>query len=163
MPYRQGHSDHQDDFKLHVQLLLTITQAFDKSTLHIYDNKNNNCVKSFAEPKWLNKEYYHDHFITHDAVGQCKTLVAHRIMTKKTISGIKNDPILSKHLKKSITFLRGHFWKEDEVSLKDIGFLVSYIPTKHSKEFANQDIFKQCGTSADIKWTDTPAYKLIHA
>jgi hypothetical protein len=143
-------------------LLIAITQAFDKSTLRIFDNKNNR-VKSFSEPKWQNQEYYHDHFTTHDAVGQRKTLVVHRIMTKKTISGIKNDPNVSKHLKKLNTFLRGHFWKEDEVLLKDIGFLVSYIPTKHSTEFVNNDIFTRCSTTADIEWTDAPSYKLIHA
>jgi hypothetical protein len=39
IPFRNGNSN-DDDFKLDVKLLLAITQAFDKSTLHIYDNKN---------------------------------------------------------------------------------------------------------------------------
>jgi hypothetical protein len=65
-------------------------------------------------------------------------------MSKKTIADIKNEPSVSKHLKKSSTYLRGHFWKEDEVSLKDIGFLTTYVPTKHSKEYVWQAMYERC-------------------
>jgi hypothetical protein len=67
-------------------------------------------------------------------------------------------------LKQSTTFLRGHFWKQDEqVLLKDIGFLVSYVATKHSKEFVSNDMFKHCGQSPNVEWTHATEFKLIHA
>jgi hypothetical protein len=84
-------------------------------------------------------------------------------MTKKTIPEIKNEPTVLNHLKTSSTYLRGHFWKQDEVSLKDIGFLLHYVPTKHSKEFVAKDIFDRCADSNDIYWTDVPEFKLIHS
>jgi hypothetical protein len=157
----KGHSP-DEDHKRHIEFLIVITKAFDKSTLRIYDNKNKR-VKSFAEAKWLDKEYYEDHFNTHSKESQRKTLVVHRIMTMKPIAAIKNEPTVMKHLKKTNTFLRGHFWKEDEVLLKDIGFLVSYLPTKHSKEFVSQDMFKRCNLTPDVEWSQAPAFKIIHA
>jgi hypothetical protein len=39
-----------------------------------------------------------------------------------------------------MTNINAHFWKEDEVALKDIGFLFSYIPSKHSKVSVIKDI-----------------------
>jgi hypothetical protein len=51
------------------------------------------------------------------------------------IPAIEHDPVVVKHLKRSNTYLQGHFWKEDEVALKDIGFLVTYVLMKHSNEF----------------------------
>jgi hypothetical protein len=126
--FRNGHSN-DDDFKLHVKLLLAMTQAFDKSTLRIYNNKNKR-VKSFAEPKWQDKEYFNDHFTIHTVESQRKTLIVHRIMTNKSISAIKTDTAVIKHLKKTNMYLRGHFWKEDEVLLKGIGFFLKYVPPK---------------------------------
>jgi hypothetical protein len=87
------------------------------------------------------KEYYDDHFNHHAEERQQKTLVVHRIVTKKTISIIKNEPTVMKHLKQTNTYLRGHFWKEEEVLLKDIRFLISYLPTKLSKEFISNDMY----------------------
>jgi hypothetical protein len=71
-------------------------------------------------------------------------------MTKKLIPATKHDPIVIKHLKKTNSYLRGHFWKEDEVSLKDIGLLVTYVPTKHSKEFGIQDIHQRCAQTPTL-------------
>jgi hypothetical protein len=161
IPYRKGTAN-ADDFKQHVQLLIAITTAYDKSTIRIYDNQNNR-IRSFNEPKWNNKEYFEDHFTIHDETSQRKSVIVHRMMTKKTISEIKNEPTILQHLKTSSTYLRGHFWKQDEVSLKDIGFLLSYVPTKHSKEFVAKDIFDRCAESPDIYWSDVPEFKLIHA
>jgi hypothetical protein len=45
IPYQKGQSS-TDDFKNHVHFLLLLTKAFDKSTLRIYNNKNQR-VKSF--------------------------------------------------------------------------------------------------------------------
>lgn len=161
IPFTTGHPQ-DDDFKNHVQLLIAITKTFDKSNIRIYDNKNTR-VKSFAEQKWMNKEYFNDHFTMHIERSQRKTILVHRIMTTKSISTIKNDPTVMQHLKQSTTFLRGHFWKEDEVLLKDIGFLVSYVATKHSKEYVSRDMFKRCGRFPDVEWAHAPEFKLIHA
>jgi hypothetical protein len=49
IPFSKGHSN-EDKFKIHIQLLIAITKAFDKSVVQIYDNKNK-IVKSFTEPK----------------------------------------------------------------------------------------------------------------
>jgi hypothetical protein len=120
-------------------------------------------VKSFSEPKWLNKEYFNHHFKIYVEEGQQKSIVVHRIMSKMTISSTKNDPSVIKHLKQSNTYLRGHFWKEDEVLLKDIGFLASYIPTKHSQEYVIKDMYERSSLSPDVDWNHAPAFKLIHA
>jgi hypothetical protein len=161
IPHRNGKS-HGDDFKLHVQLLEAITKIFDKNTVRIYDNKNVR-VKSFSERKWLNKEYYEDHFNIHDEKGQRNTVIIHRIMSRKSISDIKHEPAVIALLKKSSTYLRAHFWSEDEASLKDIGFLLDYVPTKHSKEFVSQDIYKRCRETPELEWSHAPKFELIHA
>jgi hypothetical protein len=127
IPYRKGSKD-DNDYELHIQLLIALTTAFNKMTLRIYDNQNQR-VKSFSDAKWQNKDYYDTHFNTHEDISQRKTVIVHRVMSKKTISVLKNDPNTIKHLKRSTTYLRAHFWKDNEVLLKDIGFLVSYIPT----------------------------------
>jgi hypothetical protein len=90
IPHKKGHSS-PDNFKDHVNFLLLLTKAFDKSTFRIYDNKNQQ-VKSFSEPKWLNKEYYEAHFCIHDTASQRKTVIVHRVMTKQSISSFKHDP-----------------------------------------------------------------------
>jgi hypothetical protein len=64
-------------------------------------------------------------------------------MTKRTISDKKSKPTVIEHLKTTSTYLRGHFWKEDVVLLKYIGFLLSYVPSKHSREFVAKDIFER--------------------
>jgi hypothetical protein len=161
IPYRNGKS-HGDDFKLHVQLLEAMTTIFDKNSLRIYNNKNER-VKTLSARKWLNKEYYMDHFNIHDTPSQRKTVIIHRIMSRKSISDIKHEPTVIQLLKKSSTYLRAHFWKEDEVSLKDIGFLVNYAPTKHSKEFVAKDIFERCHETPNIEWSNAPPFQLIHA
>jgi hypothetical protein len=160
IPYRNGKS-HGDEFKLHVQLLEAMTTLFDKNILRIYDNKNER-VKNMSAKKWSNKEYYKDHFNIHEEPSQRKTVIIHRIMSKKSISDIKHEPSVIQLLKKSSTYLRAHFWKEDEVSLKDIGFLVNYAPTKHSKEFVAKDIFERCSESPDVEWAHAPQFQLIH-
>ena len=68
IPFRKG-QPHRDDYKIHVKLLQAITQAYDESTVWIYDNKNNR-VKSFDAPKWQNKEYYDEHFTLHSETRQ---------------------------------------------------------------------------------------------
>jgi hypothetical protein len=161
IPFRKGQAN-DDDFKLYVKILHAITTAFDKSTVRIYDNENAR-IRSFKEPKWQDKDYFDDHFKIHVVPSQRKSVIVHRIMTKKTISEIKNEPSVIQLLKASSTYLRGHFWKDDEVNLKDIGFLLSYIPTKHSKEFVANDIFERCSAIPDLYWTHAPEFKLIHA
>ena len=84
-------------------------------------------------------------------------------MTHKSIAELKGDSQVLQHLKKATTFLRGHYWKEDEVSLKDIGFLLKYVPTKHSKEYVKQDLYDRCTRIQGIEWRDAPAFQLIHA
>ena len=87
MPYLKGHRN-SDDYKCHIHLLISLTTAFDNSTMHIYDNKNNR-VKSFTEPKWLDQEYYEEHFRLHDDEQQRKTVIVHRVKFTLTISAMK--------------------------------------------------------------------------
>ena len=46
-------------------------------------------------------------------------------------------------LKKTNTYLRAHYWKEDELAIKDIGFLVSYVSSKHSKAFVTNNMIER--------------------
>ena len=161
IPFTNGHPT-EDAFKLHVQLLIAITKAYDKSIVRIYDNTNTR-VKSINEKQWLDKKYFENHFTLHVEESQRKTIIVHRIMSKKSVSTIKNDASVMKHLKSSKTFLRGHFWKENEVKLKDIGFLVSYVATKHSKTFITQDMFKRCEPLSNLEWKHAPPFQLIQA
>ena len=62
--------------KQHIKLLIALTSAFDKLLLQIYDNKNNR-VKSFAEKKWMDKDYCDEHFTLHIEPRQRKTLIVH--------------------------------------------------------------------------------------
>jgi hypothetical protein len=161
IPFQKGQSS-SDAFQHHVQFLILVTTAFDKASLRIYDNQNQR-VKSFSEPKWLNKEYYEAHFHIHEETTQRKTVIIHRVMTKQSVANLKHDPRVHQHLKTTNTYVRGHFWKEDEVALADIGFLVSYIPTKHSKEFVMKDLYERCVKSTDVLWIHAPRFKLIQA
>ena len=164
IPHRHGQA-HSDDYKQHVKLLIALTKSFDKSTIRIYDNKNNR-VKSFSEKKWMDKEYYDEHFTLHDEPRQRKSIVAHRILTRKTLTDLKSESNVHQQLKKTNTYLRAHFWKEDEISLQDIGFLLSYVPTKHSKECVKQDMHERCVRLNRLKGIDlrhAPPFQLIHA
>ncbi len=104
IPFRKG-SANEDDFKLYVKLLIVITTAFDKSSVRIYDN-NNNRIRNFKEPKWQNQEYFKDHFHIHVETNQRKYVIVHRIMTKKTISEIKNEPTVIQQLKTYTKYIR---------------------------------------------------------
>jgi hypothetical protein len=86
IPYRKGTAN-DDDFKHHVTLLIAITTAFNKSTVRIYNNQNNR-IRSFTEPKWQDMEYFEDYFTIHAETSQQKSVIVHRIMTKKTIPEI---------------------------------------------------------------------------
>jgi hypothetical protein len=161
IPYRNGSAE-PENFKQHVNLLIALTKAFDKSSLRIYNNKNER-VKSFDLPKWRNKEYFEDHFTLYDDPSQRKTLLVHRVMSKNTISTMKNDPKVITHLKQTNSYLRAHLWMDNEVLLRDIGFMVSYVPTKHSKEFVMNDMRDCCNAYPDVDWIHAPPFKLIHA
>jgi hypothetical protein len=161
IPYHNGNSD-PTGFKQHVQLLIALTKAFNKSHLRVYDNSNQR-VKSFDAPKWTNHKYYADHFTAHDDPSQRKTIIVHRVMSKQSIPTMKNNPSIIKVLKQTTTYLRAHFWKTDEVLLQDIGFLVSFVPTKHSKEHVAQKMFESCEAYHDVDWKQAPPFKLIHA
>jgi hypothetical protein len=69
---------------------------------------------------------------------------------------MKNDPIVIKHLKNTTSYLRAHFWKDNEVLLQDIGFLVSIVPPKLSKEYVAKRMLKYCDVYSipcDMTWT----------
>ena len=161
IPFKQG-KESSNDFQLHVKLLIAITTSFDHATARIYDNKNNR-VKSFTEVKWMDKDYYSEHFTLHVEKQQRKTVIAHRIMSTKSVTALKNESSINQHLRTSTTFMRGHFWKEDQVSLRDIGFLTNYVPTKHSKAFVIKDLYDRCGKCDTLEWDDAPAFQLIDA
>ena len=146
----------------HIKLLIALTDAFDSSTLRVFDNKNNR-IKTFHEPKWLDSEYHQDHFQAHHANTQRKTVIVHRILSSKPLALLKSDPSVLQHLKSTRTFLRAHYWKQDEVELKDIGYLMSYIPTKHSKSYVINDMIRRSAQVTDLEWARVPAFRLIHA
>jgi hypothetical protein len=161
IPYRQGHAA-DDDFKLHAQLLKVLTAVHDDSDLRIYDNKSQR-IKDFAAEKWLDKPYHSSHFNYFDDTAHRKTVIAHRIRSKKPISTLKGDPQIISFLKKTNTYLRAHFWKEDELAIKDVGFLVSYIPSKHSKAFVTNDMLERTELLPNLDWAKVPQFQLIHA
>ena len=160
IPYRKG-KEQLDDLQIHAKLLGILANAFNKTKLRLFDNKNNR-IKALDDPKWMDRNYYTSRFNHHVDRPQRKTVVVHRILSKHTVSHLKSEPKVLEHLKKSNTFLRAHFWKEDELELKDIGFLISYIPSKHSKAFVKQDMFART-EKLDINWARAPPFQLIHA
>jgi hypothetical protein len=161
IPYRHGHAS-DDDFQLHAKLLKVLTTVYDDTDLRIYDNKSNR-VRDFAEEKWLDKPYHASHFNYYDDTAHRKTVIAHRIRSKKPITTLKGDPQIIAFLKKTNTYLRAHFWKEDELAIKDVGFLVSYVPSKHSKAFVTNDMLERTELLTDLDWAKLPPFQLIHA
>jgi hypothetical protein len=160
IPYRKGQAS-DDDAKLHAQLLKILTKAFDKTELCVYNNKSKR-VKNFDKKKWEDTNYYKTHFDAHVDKQQRKTVIAHRIHSKKSISTLKGKPTVMAFLKTTNTFLRAHYWKEDKLELKDIGFLLSYVPTKHSKTFIKNDMIKHTETLINTDWAQAPPFQLIH-
>jgi len=158
--YRNGHPT-DDDIQLHSKILRVLTKAFDDTESCIYNNKNKH-IKDFTSQKWLDKDYYDSHFHLFHDKAQRKTVMAHCIWSQKPISTLKSDPSVMSFLKKSNTFLRAHFWKEDELDIKEIGFLVSYIPSKHSKSFVKNDV-RERTEYIDQEWARVPHFRLIHA
>jgi hypothetical protein len=165
IPFSKGQAN-KNDYKQHVKLLRILSDAFDTTELRIIDNKNKR-VKSFNEPKWMDSEYFKSHFNVHLDVNQRKTVIVHQIWAKEAIAGIKGEASVIAFLKSSNTFLRAHFWKEDDVFLKDIGFIVRYIPSHHSKAFVLRDMFQRVEFATDEGWTSTnlkaPPFQLIHS
>jgi hypothetical protein len=161
IPYRKGQAN-SDDIKLHAQLLHILTTAYDDTELRIFNNKNKK-IKNFQEKKWEDKNYHKTHFGTHVDKVQRKTVIAHRIHAQKSISSLKGEPTVIAFLKSTNTYLRAHYWKEDELELKDIGFLLSYVPTKHSKNFVKKDMLKRTEALPNLDWTKVPPFQLIHA
>jgi hypothetical protein len=161
IPYRHGHAS-DDDFKLHAKLLQVLTTVYDDTELRLYDNKSQR-IQDLADEKWLDKPYHASHFNSYDDSMHRKTVIAHRIRSKKPITTLKGDPQIIAFLKKSNTYLRAHFWKEDELAIKDVGFLVSYVPSKHSKAFVTNDMLERTELLTDLDWAKIPKFQLIHA
>jgi hypothetical protein len=59
------------------------------------------------------------------------------------------------YLKTSNTFLCAHFWQEDKVLLKDIGFVIRYITTHHSKEFVMRYMKERINFVEDEEWVSS--------
>jgi hypothetical protein len=165
IPYRKGQAN-KYDFKLHMQLMVTLTKAFDSTELRITDNKNKH-IESFEEPKWLDTECFQSHFTVHLHEKQCKTVIAHCIQSKGSIPNLQGESSVIAFLKASNTFLKNDFWEEDEVILKDIKFLNPYVPTHHSKDFVRQDMTERIDFAKDKAWAcskpQPPPSKLIHS
>lgn len=163
IPYRKGKGASPDDVQLHAELLDLLTQVYDNDELRLFDNRNER-ARSLSAKKWRDRKYYNSKFNSHVDIAQRKTVVSHRILSKKPLTSLKGDPSIIAFLKKSNTFLRAHLWKEDELELKDIGFLLSYVPSKHSKTFVTNDMCERCDSSlSDIEWSNAPPFQLIHA
>jgi hypothetical protein len=75
IPYNKGQAN-KNDFKKHVKLLVTLTEALDITELRIINNKNKR-VKSLEDAKWLDQEYYKSHFNVHSDDIQRKTVIVH--------------------------------------------------------------------------------------
>ena len=125
IPFHKGQAS-KDDFQSHTKLLIKMSEAFDSTELRFVDNKNQR-IKDFDDPKWLDLDYYKSHFMIHHDEAQRRTVMVHRIRSKLSIAGIKGETTVLTFLKATNTFLRAHFWQEDEVLLKDIRFLNRYI------------------------------------
>jgi hypothetical protein len=151
-----------DDVHTHADLLELLTKVYDDNELRIYDNKNMR-IKNFSAKKWRNKKYYNSHFGSYVDTAQKKTVVAHRIKSQKPLNTLKGDPSVIAFLKKTNTFLRVHMWQEDELELRDIGFLLSYVPSKHSKNFVTKDMVARTKSVQGTEWSSAPSFKLIHA
>ena len=65
-------------------------------------------------------------------------------------------------LRETNTYPRAHYWKEDELAIKDIGFLVSYVPSKHSKAFVTNDMIERTDLMS-LEWARVPKFQLIHS
>ncbi len=154
IPFHKGQAS-KDDFQSHTKLLIKMSEAFDSTELQFVDNKNQR-IKDFDDPKWLDLDYYKSHFTIHHDEAQRRTVMVHRIRSKLSIAGIKGETTVLTFLKATNTFLRAHFWQEDEVLLKDIGFLNRYIPTQHSTTFVIQDMTDRVAMKA-------PSFRLIHS
>jgi G:T-mismatch repair DNA endonuclease (very short patch repair protein) len=100
----------------------------------------------------MDKTYHSIHFNYHEDNAQ-----------RTTQKSLKGDPKVISSLKKSKTFLHAHFWKEDELSIKDIGFVVIYVPSKQSKAFIANDMLKRIKQLPDLEWAKVPQFHLIHA
>lgn len=164
IPFNQG-DENKDAFQLHAKLLAVISKSVDKTDLRIINNKNKR-VQAFDEPKWMDKTYHKSHFTVHVDSKQQRTIICHRIRSKKGIPGIKGESSVINFLKNTKTFLRAHFWKEDEVLLRDIGFLSRYVPTQHSKAFVLQDMSERmdfCEVAEFEAPPTAPPFKLIHS
>lgn len=165
IPFHNGHVNN-DDYKHHANLLKTLTTAFDSTELRIIDNKNQR-VTRFDQPKWQDAAYYKSHFNIHSDDAQRKSVIAHRIRSKESISSLKSESTVLAFLKLTHTYLRAHFWKEDEIRLSDVGFLTRYIPSHHNKDFVIRDMSERIDFAKDQKWASTnpkpPPFKLIHS
>jgi hypothetical protein len=160
IPYRNGHASNED-FKLHSKLLQLLLKAYDDTELRIYDNRNQR-ISEVAGDKWFDQEYHESHFKTYDDDLHRKTCIAHRILAKKPLAQLKREPTILAFLKKSKTYLRAHFWKEDELAIKDIGFLISYVPSKHSKSYVINDMIERADLFSTA-WQHVPQFKLVQA
>jgi hypothetical protein len=161
IPYRNGHVS-DDDFKLHSKLLQLLSAAYDEKELRIYDNLNQH-INEVVGDKWSDKDYYESHYSLFDDVLHRKTSIAHRILSKKPLASMKRKQSIIAFLKKTNTFLRAHFWKEDKLSIKDIDWLVNYVPSKHSKTHVIQDMIERAELFSTLKWPQVPKFELIQS
>jgi hypothetical protein len=66
---------------------------------------------------------------------------------------LKGEPSVITFLKKTNTYRHAHFWKEDELELKDISFLLSYVPTTHhSQLYVKNGLFEKTKLLPDVDW-----------
>jgi hypothetical protein len=139
-----------------------MTTTYDETELCIVNNKNHQ-IKDFNEEKWLDKSYHTSHFGIHADNSGRKTVVAHRIRSKHTIGNMKGESAIFHFLKTTNTYIRAHYWKEDELDIKDIGFLLSYVPTNHSKEYVQNDIYERAKLNSTVDRANAPPFQLVHA
>ncbi len=100
IPYHKGGAS-TEDFQMHTKLLIALTEIFSDNVLRV-SNNHNTLVESFEEEKWMDEKYYTGHFTIHDDARQRKTVVIHRVQSTKSITQLKNDPIVLALLKRVI-------------------------------------------------------------
>jgi hypothetical protein len=104
IPYKDGHAN-KDDFQRHVEILRVLIKWFDDTKICLVDNRNHR-VKNLKGEKWMDHDYYKSRFNIHHEETQRKTVIAHRIRSKKSLTMIKGDSTVITFLKKTKTFLQ---------------------------------------------------------
>jgi hypothetical protein len=127
----------------HASVLKEMYSSVPKDELQIINNPN----KSIQLPnyqKWVNHKYYQQHFDTYTIPGKGsrpdRHFVVHRIRTTLSLSTIRNDPHVFQALQENDVFMKSHYFQEDEWDTVNLGFMLFFDPSKHTRDDAKERI-----------------------